>query len=92
MSHGWQPGVNCFFYLTCLHITTFVIVNCMLPLVQTISLRIWERPLALHAKCSLPSLGAPQEITLVNKLTSFFFVCPHIGVKIASLKQVQFFL
>ena len=35
-------------YLTCLHTTSFIILN-IVSLVKTISLKIWERPLAWHA-------------------------------------------
>ena len=39
--------------LTCLHTTTFTLLNIFFPL-QMISIRIWEIPLSWHAKCSVP--------------------------------------
>ena len=69
LNHRWQAGVNCF-YLTCLHITTFVIVNYVAT-----SRDAWFENLGkttvLVCEMFTPSLGAPQEITVVNKLTSF---------------------
>ena len=40
-------------YFTCLHTTAFILLS-IFSLVETISLKIWERPLSWHAKCSLP--------------------------------------
>ena len=39
-------------YFTCLHTTAFILLR-IFSLVETISLKIWERPLR-NAKCSLP--------------------------------------
>ena len=43
-----STGSELLSYLTCLHTTSFIILN-IVSLVKTISLKIWERPLAWHA-------------------------------------------
>ena len=49
-----------FSYYTCLHATTFILPS-IFSQVERISLKIWERPLSWHAKCSLPvSFGASK--------------------------------
>ena len=42
-----------FSYLTWRHTTTFILLRIFF-LIGTISLKIWERPLSWHEKCSLP--------------------------------------
>ena len=42
-------------YSTCLHVTTFLLLS-IFSFAEEISLRIWDRPLSWHAKCSLPVL------------------------------------
>ena len=46
-------GSVLFFYLTCLYTTKFILSS-LSSLVETISLKIWERPLSCCAKCSPP--------------------------------------
>ena len=46
-------GSVLFSFLTCLDTTTFILLS-VFSLVETISLKIWERPLSWRAKCSLP--------------------------------------
>ena len=46
-------GSALFSYLTCLHTSTLMLLSLFL-LVDTISLKICERPLSWRAKCSLP--------------------------------------
>ena len=53
-SHGRPSERKLFSYLTCPHTTTYVLLS-IFSLVETISLKIWERPLSWHAK-SLPSV------------------------------------
>jgi len=45
-------GSVLFSYLTCLHSTTSSVLS-LLSLVETISLKTWERPMTWRAKCSL---------------------------------------
>ena len=42
-----------FSYFTCLHTTIFIFLS-LFALVETITLKIWERPMCWPAKCSLP--------------------------------------
>ena len=46
-------GKELFSYSTCLHITTFLLLS-IFSFAEEISLKIWDRPLSWHAKCSLP--------------------------------------
>ena len=46
-------GSVLFSYLTCLH-TTIFLLSSLFSLVETFSLKIWERPLSWRPKCSLP--------------------------------------
>ena len=59
-------GNEPFFYLTCLHTITFILLS-ILSLVQMISLKISERPLSWHEKCSL--LGSSGGV-VVRELAS----------------------
>ena len=52
---GFERRSKLFSYFTCLYTTTHVyIITYIFSRVETINLKIWERPLSLHAKCSLP--------------------------------------
>ena len=54
LSHGRAPEVYCFpIQFICLHTTTFIFLS-LFSLVETIRLKIWERPMSWPAKCSLP--------------------------------------
>ena len=53
LNHGRQPEVRLFFHWTSLHTATFILLS-IFSLVEAISVKIWERPLSWHAKCSLP--------------------------------------
>ena len=46
-------GIEWFPLLTCLHTTTFTLLSIFSPL-EMISIKIWEKSLSWHAKCSLP--------------------------------------
>ena len=46
-------GSGQFYYFTCLHTTTFLLLG-IFSLVETISSKIWQRLITWHAKCSLP--------------------------------------
>ena len=48
-----DTGSELFSYFTCLHTTTFIFLS-LFALVETITLKIWERPMSWPAKCSLP--------------------------------------
>ena len=48
-----QTGTELFCYLTFLHTNTFILLT-IFSLGESISLKIWERSLSWHAKCSLP--------------------------------------
>ena len=48
-----DTGSVLFSYFTCLHITTFTFLS-LFALVETITLKIWGRPMSWPAKCSLP--------------------------------------
>ena len=64
-------GSEVFFYLTCLHTTTVTLLS-IFSLVETISSKIWERPLSWQAKCSLPFSSMAQKrrmLKLPDKLT-----------------------
>ena len=49
LSYGQQAELRCFFCLTCLHSTTFILLS-IFSLVVTISLKIWGTSLSWHAK------------------------------------------
>ena len=44
LSHARQPELSCFFYLRCFHTTIFILFS-IFSQVETISLKIWERPI-----------------------------------------------
>ena len=46
-------GSELFSLFTCLHTTTFTLLNIFSPL-EMISIKIWETPQSSHAKCSFP--------------------------------------
>lgn len=64
VSHSWEPeiilnssstasGSRRFSTLTCLLTTTFISFS-IFSLLETISLKMWERPRPWHVKCPLP--------------------------------------
>ena len=57
--------------LTCLHTTTFTLLNIFSPL-QMISIRIWEIPLSWHAKCAVQLPSASQKHACLSSLFNDF--------------------
>ena len=49
-NQGWQPEVVCF-PIWLLHTSTFILLS-IFSLVETLCLKIWEKSLSCHARCS----------------------------------------
>ena len=61
LSHEREPEVSC------LHTTTIVLLG-IFSLVETISLKIWEKSLSWHAKYSLPVSVRDSETSIAQAL------------------------
>ena len=66
-------GSEMFSLLTCPQTTTFTLLSILSPL-ETSSIKIWEKILSLHAKCSLP-VAVRVSKTCVLKLTINIYIC-----------------
>ena len=70
LSHpATATGSELFSYLTCLHTTRFILS--IFSLAETISLKIWERLLSWHAKCSFPVAVRSSKCRLLSSLMSY---------------------
>jgi len=75
LSHGRQPKVSFFFYLTCVHTTTLILFS-IFSLVQTISSKSLERLISWHAKYPRFPSVAPA---CTRVFCSFVCLSPKLG-------------
>ena len=68
-----QREVICFYYLSCLNATKFISLS-IFSLVETSSLKIWERPRSWHAECSVPVSVRGSKASLMCPLVYLAFI------------------
>ena len=72
LARPWMAtGSELFFLLTCLVITSFILVSIFAPL-EMIRLKIWETLLSWHAKCLFPV--ALRGLKTLHGMTTYFIV------------------